>query len=151
MSSAASYNTHSVSRYLHSSYALNFSPPSFPSTPPITLLANSPYLNTSPLAPFATPSPPCDPKCIPFFPPANALRPTNPPCSSTASTSRALSPGLVCNRASRSSNTSIWPLSSSSKAENAERSSDDEESGARRDARVERKVGRESVGEDGGK
>lgn len=53
----------------------------------------------------------------------------------------------MCRRASRSSWTSIWPLSSSSKAAKAERSSDEGDKGVRRDDKVERKVARGSEGE----
>lgn len=53
----------------------------------------------------------------------------------------------MCSRASRNSCTSIWPLSSSSKAAKAERSSEEGDRGVRRDDKVERKVARGSAGE----
>ncbi len=59
---------------------------------------------------------------------------------------------MVCRRASRNSWTAIWPLSSSSKAEKAERSSVEGERGVRRDESVVRKEDRGRVlEEEGGK
>jgi len=104
----------------------------FPPSPALPSPAtHSRYLKTSPF-PFSPP---------PLRPLPNALRPTQP--SMTAFTSFSLmgfSPtsGLVRNRDSRRSATSIWPESSSSKASSAARSSEGGESGARRLERLDK-------------
>ena len=99
------------------------------SLPPSPMLpkpaTHSRYRNTSAL-PFKAPA-------LKPFP--KALRPTHPSITSFTSRSvKAFSPisGLVWSNASRSSATSIWPESSSSKASNAARSSDGGDNGARR-------------------
>lgn len=111
-------------------------------------VTNSWYLKTSPLFP----KPPAAP---PFALPPNARLPENPAMTwSTSAAVSARSPGsgAVCSKASRSSARSIWPLSSSSKALNADSSSELGERAARLVAMVLRNVARGIVcGAEGGK